>query len=181
MRRRADPVPPDPKYRSIFEHSAVSLWEEDISALRKRLSGLRRPRGFELRAYAAEHPEFVQEAVSLIEVTDVNQASLRMFAASQKKQLLGPLNIVLDAVSRAALLDTIVAVDEGRNEVESESDAVALDGRKLSLIVKTHIPPAAAAYPSMLVSLIDITERKAAEKRARDNENLLREHHRFVS
>ena len=51
---------------------------------------------------------------------------------------------------------------------------MALDGRKLSLIVKTHIPPADVAYPSMLVSLIDITERKAAEKRARDNENLLR-------
>ena len=174
VKRRSPPPPADPKYRSIFEHSAVSLWEEDISALRKRLSGLRRPRGFKLRAYAAEHPEFVQEAVGLIEVTDVNQASLRMFAARDKKQLLGPLNIVLVTVSRAALLETIVAVDEGRNEVESESDALSLDGRKLSLIVKTHIPPADVAYPSMLVSLIDITDRKAAEKRARDNEYLLR-------
>ena len=113
VKRRSPPPPAEPKYRSIFEHSAVSLWEEDISALRKRLSGLRRPRGFKLRTYAAAHPEFVQEAVGLIEVTDVNQASLRMFAARDKKQLLGPLNIALDTVSRAALLETIVAIDEG--------------------------------------------------------------------
>ncbi|MGA2378713.1 MAG: PAS domain S-box protein [Spirochaetia bacterium] len=163
----------DEKYRSIFEHSAVSLWEEDISRLRSKLHQMKTGGSFSLRAHLAAHPEFVQEAVGLIEVTDVNQASLRLFEADRKEQLLGPLNVVLDAVSRAALGETILAIDEGRSDVEAESTAVTLNGKKLSLIVRSHIPLADAAYPRMLVSLVDITARKEAEERERRSSNIL--------
>jgi PAS domain S-box-containing protein len=163
----------DEKYRSIFEYCAVSLWEEDISRLRSLLVKLKRTKGFNLRDHIVSHPDFVQEAVRLIEVTDVNQATLRLFEADHKEQILGPLNIVLDAVSLAALGDTILAIEEGRIDIESESSAVTLNGRKLSLIVKTHIPPANAVYPSMLVSLIDITARREAEERERRNAIIL--------
>jgi PAS domain S-box-containing protein len=155
------------KYRSIFEHAAVSLWEEDISRLRSKLDEMRSGGGFSLRAHVTAHPEFVQEAARLIEVTDVNRACLLLFEAERREQLLGPLDVVLDTVSRTALGDTILAIDEGKTDFEIESSAVTLKGRKLSLIVKTHIPSADAAYPRMIVSLIDITARKEAEKRER--------------
>ena len=161
------------KYRSIFEHSAVSLWEEDISRLRSRLAELKTRSGFSLRAHLAAHPDFVQEAVGLIDVTDVNRASLHLFEADRREQLLGPLDIVLDAVSRAAIAETILAIDEGTSDLERESTALTLKGSRLSLIVKTHIPPADAAYPSMLVSFIDITARKQAEERERLSTNIL--------
>ena len=165
----------DDKYSSIFEHSAVSLWEEDISRLRARLRELRRDPAFNLRAHVAAHPEFVQEAVTLIEVTDVNQASLRLFEAMDKKQLLGPLDFVLDAVSRSSISEALFAIDEGVSDIEVESTAVTLAGRRLSLIVKTHIPSADATYPRMLVSLIDITARKDAEERALQGTAILRD------
>jgi PAS domain S-box-containing protein len=163
----------DEKYRSIFEHAAVSLWEEDISRLRSRLSRLKAEGVTDIRAHITAHPGFVQEAVSLIEVTDVNDASLRLFQADSRAQLLGPLNTVLDAVSRAAVADTIIAVDEGRSDVEAESTAVTLRGKKLSLIAKTHIPPAGAPYSCMIISLIDITARTEAEERARRSDHIL--------
>jgi PAS domain S-box-containing protein len=120
-----------------------------------------------LREHLEAHPEFVQEAVGLIEVTDVNQASLRLFEADRKEQLLGPLDFVLDAVSQAALSDTILAIDEEKSDVKADSTAVTLKGRRLSLLVKTHIPAAHAAYPHMIVSLIDLTARREAEERYR--------------
>ena len=104
------PRPEDEKYRSIFEHSAVSLWEEDISKLRLRLVELRKGASFSLTEHLLAHPEFVKEAFGLIEVTDVNQASLLLFAADRREQLLGPLNTVLEAVSRAALGDSSLLV-----------------------------------------------------------------------
>jgi PAS domain S-box-containing protein len=161
------------KYRTIFEHSAVSLWEEDISKLRSKLDEMKSRGGVSLRAHVAAQPGFVQQAVRLIEVTDVNKASLLLFEADRKEQLLGPLDIVLDTVSWTALGDTIFAIDEGRTEVEVESSAVTLKGRRLSLIVKAHIPLADAAYPRMVVSLIDITARKDAEKRERESAIIL--------
>ena len=154
------------KYRTIFEYSAVPLWEEDISKLRQKLSELNAA-GINLRAHLAAHPEFIQEAIQLIVVTNVNQACLLLFEADTKEHLLGPLNIVLDSVSRIAPAETILAIDEGKGDIESESSAITRSGRKLFLIVRTHIPPADAAYPSMLVSLIDITARKESEERER--------------
>ena len=163
----------DAKYESIFEHSAVSLWEEDVSRLRARLDEMKKAPRFNLRAHLSAHPEFVQEAVGLIEVTDVNEASVRLFEAGSRQQLLGPLTTVLNTVSRAALAETILAFVEGKSEIEAETSAVTLKGRNLSLIAKTHIPPAGAAYSNMLVSLIDITARKEAEDRERANANIL--------
>ena len=129
------------KYRTIFEYSAVSLWEEDISKLRLKLSEMK-AEGINLRAHIDAHPEFIQEAIHLIEVTDVNQASVLLFEADTKEHLLGPLNIVLDSVSRTALAETILAIDEGKGDIESESSAITLNGRKLSLIVnRTSLQP----------------------------------------
>jgi len=108
------------KYRTIFEYSAVSLWEEDISKLRLKLSEMKAV-GINLRAHIDAHPEFIQEAIHLIEVTDVNQASVLLFEADTKEHLLGPLNTVLDSVSRTALAETILAIDEGKGDIESES------------------------------------------------------------
>jgi len=174
MKHRADPVLRALKYESIFEHSPVSLWEEDVSRLRARLDEMRSVAGFSLPAHLSAHPEFVQEAVGLIDVTDVNAASVRLFEANNKRQLLGPLNVVLNAVSPAALAEMILAIDEGGGDIEAETCAVTLNGRNLFLIAKTHTPAAGAAYPRMLVSLIDITARKEAEDRERASANILR-------
>ena len=107
------------KYESIFEHSAVSLLEWDISRLRARLHEMRNAPGFDLRAYLAGHREFVQEAAELVSVTDANLASVRLLEADGKSQLLGPIS--LDVVSRAAIAETILAIDEGRSDIEAET------------------------------------------------------------
>jgi PAS domain S-box-containing protein len=151
----------------------VPLWEEDISKLRARLAVLKKNGGFCMRDYLSARPQFAQEAVRLIKVTDVNQASLRLFEAERKEQLLGPLDMVLGAVLRTAVTETLLAIDEGRNDVETESTALTLKGNTLFLLVKTHIPPEGASYPSMLVSLIDITARKRAVEKEQQSANIL--------
>lgn len=162
------------RYRGIFERASVSLWEEDISKLRSRLAQMKAQAGFELRAYLAAHPEFLQEAVGLIEVTDVNPATVRLFEAESREELLGPLHFELDPLTTQGIRGTVLAIDEGRSDIESELTMVTRTGKQLSLIVQSHIPPAHAAHPSMIVSLIDITARKLAEQRERRSANILR-------
>jgi PAS domain S-box-containing protein len=103
----------------------------------------------------------------------VNQAALHLFEAERKEQLLGPLHLVLHEISLPSLSAMILAVDEGTGDIETESTAVTLRGRKLSLLVKSHIPPADAAYPFMVVSLIDISARTEAGQRERQSANIL--------
>ncbi|HET6450191.1 MAG TPA: PAS domain-containing protein, partial [Spirochaetia bacterium] len=161
------------RYRAIFEHAAVSLWEEDISRLRARLRQVRQE-GASLRAYLEEHPEFVQEAVGLIDVIDVNEATLRLLEVPRKEMLQGLSRAELTDVSKAAMRETILAIDEGRTEVETESTVITASGRTLHLIARTYVPPAGAAYDRMLISFLDVTARREAEERERRSDLMLR-------
>jgi len=168
------PAGAEENYQAIFEHAAVSLWEEDISRLRARLGEMRRA-GVDLRAHLAAHPEFTQEAVGLIEVTDVNQATLRLLGIDRKEQLLGPMRTILSETARTAMNETILAIDEGKTEIEAESTISTADGRTLYLIAKTYVPPADSTYNRLVVTFIDFTARKQAEERERQGAGLLRE------
>jgi PAS domain S-box-containing protein len=153
------------KYLNIYKHSAVSLWEEDISAVRSMLEDLRKSGITDIRGYLDAHIEFVQEAVRSITVIDVNDVTLSLYEADSREQLLGSLTatIDIDPIAAASLKEMIIAIDEGRKEIQTESTARTLRGNPLSLIVRSYIPAEDDEYPYMLVSLIDITQRKKAE------------------
>jgi DNA-binding NtrC family response regulator len=60
------------RYRGLFEDSPVSLWEEDFSAVKKRLDGLRKRGVKDFRAYFKSHPQVVKECAALVQILDVN-------------------------------------------------------------------------------------------------------------
>ncbi len=131
------------------------------------VKGLRDKGIKDLRKYLGTHIEVVREAIRSIRVIDVNDATLGLYEAESKEQLLGSLEITLnidvDPVVREPLTEMICAIDEGRKKIQMESAARTLLGKPLSLIVRSYIPAEDDAFPSMLVSLIDITQRKKAE------------------
>ena len=155
------------KYHSIFQHSAVSMWEEDISAVRSLLKDLRRTGVQDLREYLGAHRDVVRDAVRSIEVVDANDAAVALFEAEDKRQLLGRMGMnfdtELDTLARASFTEMICAIDEGRTVIDTESTARTLRGKPLPLMAKSYIPLETDPYPNMLVSLIDITKRKTAE------------------
>jgi PAS domain S-box-containing protein len=162
------------RYRWIFDHSAVSMWEQDISRLRARISALRESGVEHLPEYMDAHPQFVEEAMRSIEVVGVNDATLSLFEASCKEALLGPLNATLDtAAGLPAFKELIVAIAEGREVLETVSSARTLRGRKIDVIIRRSIPREDDAVPLMLVSVIDITERKYLERKLEEEMTLL--------
>ncbi|HTP57734.1 MAG TPA: PAS domain-containing protein, partial [Spirochaetia bacterium] len=160
--------------RYAFEHAAVAIFVQDISGVRSRLARLSASRDFMMREYLAVHPEFLAEAIASINLLDVNQASVRLFEAESKDQLIGTLDKVLRDATPAAVAESIVAVYEGRTHVEVESTALTVKGRRLQLLVEIYVPPPAAAEAPSIISLIDITARKEAEERERRSAILLR-------
>ena len=87
------------KDRSIFEHSAVSLWEEDISGLRALIREWQSRKVSDLHAYLLAHPALVRKGIKAVRVVDVNDAAVRLYGAKSRKDLRGPLDITLDAES----------------------------------------------------------------------------------
>lgn len=159
------------RYRSFFELSGLSVWEEDISLLRAELARLRREGVDDVESYLEQHPEMVEVVAKMITVVDVNDTTLRMYGARSKEELLGPLSRTLrldDPMGRRSLIDNIVAISRGTTYTQRESVVTRLDGEGLSVLINAYIPDEGDEYSHMLVSVVDISERKRAEERIRD-------------
>jgi PAS domain S-box-containing protein len=164
--------------QTIFQHSAVSLWEEDISALRAELVALRASGVLDIRRYLEEHPEFLRKAARLITVIDVNEATLALYEVADRRQLLGPLDRTLDlndSVTLASLRDDVLLIAEGGTRLARESKATTPSGKKLDIVIVVSVPNPNDAYPHMLVNVLDITRRKHAEEELRKSERHYRE------
>ena len=159
-------------YRAIFERANVSLWEEDIGELRVALDRLAAAGVSDFRAWLETHPDFIQEALRMIRVVDVNEATLRLYETKDKRDLIGPLASIfsLDTpLTRQSWIENLVAVAEGREYFEVESAALTFRNRLLNIIVSSYIPRRDERYPYMLISVTDITARKQAEGRLLEN------------
>ncbi len=152
------------RFRELFEDSPISVWEEDFSLLKKKLAAIRATGVADLRLYMVEHPQFIIECASLIHVLDVNKASVKLFEAKSKQQLLGVSSRLIPDVAKTMFVEELVAMWEGRTEFEMEGINHTLAGRRMYVNVRWTIPPDyLKTWSRVLVLVTDITPRKTAE------------------
>jgi PAS domain S-box-containing protein len=151
------------RYRDIFESTGVSIWEEDFSHAKAAIDALGFPGGRGVREYFAGHPEFVRQAARMIRVIDVNHATLKLFAAGTKNELLGSLNKIIVPETREAIVSVLVGVAEGQTSVEAETVVQTLTGDRLTVLFTLAFPPPPSRMDRVLMTVMNITERKRAE------------------
>ncbi|MFO7495789.1 MAG: PAS domain S-box protein [Desulfobacterales bacterium] len=163
------------RYRQIFKTSAVSIWEEDFAAVRAAIDEVVGQTGRGAFAnYLAAHPEFVRRAASLIRVLDVNDATLALYRAGDKHQLLGGLEKVLAPGSFDTLRDLLLAIAEGRPSFEGEAVNRTLAGEEIEILMQVSIPREKSRFCHLIVCVSDITERKRALAALWDSEERFR-------
>ena len=92
LRPQIDTAPSHDGYEGLFEAFPISLWEEDFSALKHHLDGLRRSGVEDLRAYLAQHPDQLRRCASLVEVVAGNHAKILPITKVEDRELQpGPL------------------------------------------------------------------------------------------
>jgi len=147
------------RYRNIFQTAGVSIWEEDFSKIKAAIEDLRAQGIKDFRTYVATNPEFVRRAISMVRVVNVNDATVKMFASGRKEDLLVSLHEVSTPESEEVFGHVLVAIAEGRTFFESETILRALNDDKLTVLITIAFPPEPATMESVLVSVMDITER----------------------
>ena len=158
------------RHRRIFDTVEVSIWEEDFSAVKEEIDKLKAGGVTDIRRHLAEHPDFVARAATLVRVRDVNEASLAMFGARDKRELLASLDRVFVPETLNVFADEIAAIFEGRTRLQSETPGRTLGGQPLQLAFSVAFPSDDRHLRSVLISMLDITERKRVEA---DREQLL--------
>lgn len=155
----------DRHFRGLFEHSPNSLWEEDYSTVKQRLDGLRKQGVSDLRNHLNEHPEFVDECMSLIGVIDVNRKTLDLYGAASKTELVENLSKVFRDEMRVHFRDELIDMFDGKLEYEREGINYSLRGEPIYISLRwTVMPGYESNFSRVLVAVNDITARKRAEE-----------------
>src|SRR5207237_9329957 len=73
------------------------------------------------REYLGENPEFVIDAVSMVRMVDVNDATLRLFGADSKHELMQSLQKVFAPETLEVVAGELIAIAEGESFFEGET------------------------------------------------------------
>lgn len=148
----------------LFAHSPVSLWVEDFSGV-KRLIDEVRLRGIDdFRVFTDVHGEFVFRCISEIRVIDVNDRTLELFGARDKKHLLDNLREVFRDDMEGPFREQLIDLWDGKLFQQWEVVNYTLNGDKLNLLLQFSVLPGHEDDWSLVqIALTDITARKKAE------------------
>ncbi len=168
------------RYQNLFDRSPVASWEEDLTGLAEWLDQLRAEGVADLRAYLAEHPDKVRDAVSLIEVKNVNDAAVEL-VGFPREALLGRLSMdrIVDD-SPETIIEEIMSVWEGRAWLRVDlrgrsGHGLDIDGYLMMAAPQTR---GVIDWSRVVVAMVDVSDQRMAQRRL---EELIDSKDRFVA
>jgi two-component system, cell cycle sensor histidine kinase and response regulator CckA len=159
------------RYRTLFADSPVSLWEEDFSGIRRHLGRLRALGVTDFDEHFRTNPDELADCIESVRVVDVNRATLSLYGAETRSQLLAGLDRIIGVDGREVFRHSIVALGNGERSWSSEGTNYTLHGDPIRLALQWSVAPGAeATWSRVLVSATDITERTRVESALRESE-----------
>ena len=151
------------RYRYFFQSAGVSILEEDFSQVKIAIDDLKARGVQDFRQYLAAYPEFVEQGIRMVKILDVNQATVELFGAQDKQELLASADKIFKTETGQVLAGVLTLL-EGRTRFESQMSLKTLKGDWISAAFTITFPAEPAKLNSVLVSIMDITEQKRAEE-----------------
>ena len=101
------------RYRTLFDESPISMWEEDFSGIRRHLDRLQALGVADFETHFVAHPEELDDCIGAVKVVDVNRATLALYGADSRSQLLAGLDRIIGEDGRDVFRRSIVALAGG--------------------------------------------------------------------
>jgi PAS domain S-box-containing protein len=160
------------RYRTLFDESPVSMWEEDFSGIRRHLDRLRALGVADFEAHFIAHPEELDDCIGAVKVVDVNRATLSLYGADSRSQLLAGLDRIIGEDGRDVFRRSIVALAGGARTWRDEGVNYTLGNQPIRLALHWSVVPGAErTWSRVLVSAMDITGRTRVEDALREAED----------
>jgi PAS domain S-box-containing protein len=163
-------------FRNVFTNSPVSLWEEDWTEIAEMIKNLKAKGVNDFNKYFYNNRQFVSEALSKVVVNNVNMATLEIFEAENKNDLLKSLEVVFatdDTIP--GFISELVALAEDKQVYETEMKLNTVKGNLIHVMLRMSFPVANENKRQVLVSIMDITPLKMAQQKLNETlENLNR-------
>ena len=163
------------RFRTLFEDSPVSLWEEDLSRLKVHFDALRSEGVCDYENYLANNPEELRNCAGMIRIVDVNKAAVTLYKAENKERLLTSLDNLFSERSYVVFQFILSALFDGKTVFEIEASHLTLTGETIYIRLKYSVAPEyEQSFSRVLVSVMNLTERKRMEDKLAQERKLLR-------
>jgi len=154
------------RFKSLFNESPISLWEEDFSDVKRILEQYGDKE--QIIEQLNQDYELVLECTKAVKIIDINQATLDLYNAKSKSDLVQNLSQVLVIESMEEFRGELVALVSGETTYECEIYQKKLTGELITGWLRLSLPPGYEnSWERVHISIIDITERKQAEDKLR--------------
>jgi PAS domain S-box-containing protein len=151
-------------YHKLFEYSAIAIWRQDYTEIKEHFDNLKNLGVTDFRTYFVTHQEEIKHLASLVKVVEINQTSLALFDAGKKEDVIKNMLFYFNEESLEVFREEITLLAEGAKQIESEMPIRTLSGA--IKIISLHLAVLKGfedTLSNVLVSFIDITERKKAK------------------
>jgi diguanylate cyclase (GGDEF)-like protein len=158
------------RFRSLYDHAPVALWEQDWSAVRGALAELELSGIDDLPAYLQANPSQLRRLASLVRILDVNAAALEQVAAPVGRKDLGALTLAqnFDSSALPNFARAVTALAQGQHFFAGEGSFERLDGvARLNELTLLVMPGHTHSLDFVIVSTLDITERRRMDDELR--------------
>ena len=163
------------RYKSLFENSPISLWEEDFSGVKHIMDQLKRKRVKHFERYLKKHPEIFENCIKAIKINNVNQATLKFMKRSSKEEIIKIPTNRFSTDSENIFFQEFNTLYNGTTHYQSPPYRQTIAGDKKWLISNVTIAPGyEQTWAKVFVSVFDITEQKENEIHLLESENKYR-------
>ncbi len=163
------------RYQTLFDDSPVPLWEEDFSELFKCIEQIRATNVSDLRVYFDANPKELINCSQKVKIIDVNEATLKLYEAENKEELLGNLEKTFTQKSLEMFKEGLLAITSGKTDFQAESEVRTLTGEPRNIFLKLIIDTEETGIYKALLATIDITDRKKVEMELKKHHEELEE------
>ncbi|MFC3712300.1 PAS domain S-box protein [Sphingoaurantiacus capsulatus] len=162
------------RYRNLFQAMAASFWEIDFTPIGDMLRELRSEGVTDYPAYFAANPDYVRRMIRATRVVDVNEQTVALFGRGDKGELLRDLEPFWPDESLHVFAASVISAVTRKPNYVTETPLRTLDGRVFDALFTAAFPPESIAKGTLLIGVIDISDRTAAEAHLRHSETRYR-------
>jgi PAS domain S-box-containing protein len=163
------------EYKSRFENSPMALWEEDFSGARRHIDQLRAAGVEDMETYLREHPEEVLACARAVRILSANRAAMELYNTETLEEFSRFCTENIRKHTTDVFRRGLTLVAEGKTEFDMDYKTIRGDGKPLFVRLRWSAAPGCEqSLERVLVSVVDLTERKEAEEVARRAEIQLR-------
>ena len=164
------------RYRNLFQAMAASFWDLDFGEVRRMLEGLHIAGVTDFPAYLRANPDFLRTAIDSVLILDVNDKTLAMFGAERREQMIGhSIGPYWPRDMEFIFAQSLNAAVQAHPHFVTEMALNTLDGRRIDVLFTVVWPAENKGKGSIMTGVIDITDRKMAERALRQSEHRYRD------